>query len=323
MTPEVPSQPPSKNDADTKAALDAPTPPKPTDKNFVTPGTSIHKWSTYLGVDWVFNAFTGVSFAYWGKFSESGKKYWSEPITRFFDKALTPLIKNAEKREISVGRGNMFMSIIAGGMFTIPPLLILENNNVRKSFAKVYDRVIYGKDKVENDPEFQAAYARIDQAPSKDFLSGLGSRFVALSPLLATVLIPTTRKFSDKYWFNHVEKASESTARFAGFSPEKSFGKLTGAEAAERWKFIHSSVAMDFGLGAPYAVLHAFFYNHFTHHKTPEKPKDIVAPTLSLVGELGPSDASRNKPKNRIHAAAPDAERVQKKEPETSLNPSL
>lgn len=316
-------QPPSKNDADAAAAAGAPAQQKPIDKHFVTAGTSVHKWSTYLGVDWVFNAFTGVSFAYWGKFSQSGQEYWSKPITNFFEKALTPIIKNAKLRATSVERGNMFMSIIAGGMFTIPPLLVLENNNVRKSFAKFYDRMIYGKDKVENDPELQAAYARIDETPKKDFLSGLGSRFVALSPLLATVLIPTTRKFTDKYWFDHVEHASEGVAKFAGFSPEKSFGKLTAADAAERWKFIHSSVAMDFGLGAPYAVLHAFFYNQFTHQKTPEKPKDIVAPTLSLVGELGPSEASKSKPENRIRTAAAVADRVQENASDKTLNPSL
>src|SRR6185295_17713940 len=130
-------------------------------RDFISKGERIHKWSTYLGVDWVFNAAVGVSFAYWGKFTESGKKIWSGPLTKGFTAALKPIIKNPESLEKSVGKGNMFMSIIAGGMFTIPPLMILENNKVRKSIIKFYDGIIYGKDKVENDPKFQQAYNEI------------------------------------------------------------------------------------------------------------------------------------------------------------------
>lgn len=244
---------------------------------FVTAGTRIHKWATYIGVDWVFNAASGVSFAYWGKFTESGQKYWSKPLTSFFEKVLKPFIKDPKKLETSVGRGNMFMSIIAGGMFTIPPLLVLENNSVRKSIAQFYDRMIYGKDKVENDPQFQEAYTEIEQTPKKDFISGMGARFVALSPLLAIVLIPKSNEFSKKIWFNHVERASEGLGHATGFSAKKSFGKLPLKEAKTRWDFIHESMAMDFGLGGPYAALHAIFYDMFSGKK-PETPNPLPAP---------------------------------------------
>ncbi len=229
---------------------------------FVTAGERIHHWSTYLGIDWIFNAMSGVSFAYFTKYTDFGKKYWSGPITSFFDKALKPLIKNDAQRKSSAGYGNMFMSIIAGGMFTIPPLMVLESKKIKKAIVKFYDRLIYGKDKVENDSKFQEAYSDIDNAPKKDFTSGLIARFFALAPLLAMVLIPTSKKAADKVWFNHVEHASDATAKKMGFGPE-SFKKIPPAEGKERWKFIHESVAMDAGLGIPYAVLHSFFYNIF------------------------------------------------------------
>ncbi len=225
-------------------------------------GVFIHKWSTYLSVDWLYNAAVGVGFSYGAKYSEIGKKYWSGPITTAFSKALKPFIKNPQQLKSSAGYGNAFVSLIAGGMFTIPVLLFLESKNVKKSVSKYFDELIYGKEKIENDPQFQEAYKAIDEAPKKDFWAGMVSRFAALAPLLAIVVIPTTKKIGNKIWFDHVENASATVAGKFGFS-EKSFKKLSASEAKERWKFIHENVAMDFGLGVPYAVLHAFFYNMF------------------------------------------------------------
>ncbi len=242
-------------------------------KPFISTGQHIHKWGTYLSVDWIFNAMTGVTFAYWGKFTESGKKIWSEPITNAFKKGLGPLIKNEEQLAKSAAYGNVFMSIIAGGMFTIPPLLVLENKKNKKNITQALDEKIYGKETVENDPRFQASYEAIENAPEKDFTRGLTSRFAALAPLLAMVLIPATRKISDKLWFDHVAHASDVTARKMGFSPE-SFKNLPAAEAAGRWDFIHKSVAMDAGLGVPYAILHAFFYNKFVGNKEKKEHKN-------------------------------------------------
>lgn len=234
---------------------------------FISLGERIHKWGTYLSVDWVFNAATGVGFAYWGKYTQLGQKLWSGPLTRGFTKLLKPFIKDPHQLKSSAGYGNMFMSVIAGGMFTIPPLMFLENNKVKKSITQSLDEKLYGKDEVENNPKFAAAYDAIERAPKKDFSSGLLSRFAALSPLLAMVLIPTSKKISNKLWFDHVERASGTVAHKMGFSPRKSFKNTPVPVAKERWKFIHESVAMDFGLGIPYAILHAFFYNLFASRK--------------------------------------------------------
>jgi hypothetical protein len=274
---------------------------------FVSAGEKIHKWSTYYGIDWIFNTTVGVGFAYWGKFKESGKRFWSEPLTKGFTKLLKPIIKDPVSLEKSVGKGNMFMSIIAGGMFTIPPLMLLENNKIRKSIIKFFDGMIYGKDKVENDPKFQQAYYEIEHAPKKDFWTGMTSRFAALAPLLAIVLIPKTRDVSNKIYFDHLSHGSDVIAKKIGFGPEKSFKGLPPAEAEQRWKFIHDSIAMDSGLCLPYAPLHAFFYNMFANSKgkkkknidekpaeTPQAPQQAV-PELTNNSTEGGSTPHTNK----------------------------
>lgn len=281
-----------------------------TKDTFASKGASVHKWGTYLGIDWLFNAATGVGFSYAAKYTEVGKKYWSGPITSGFTKILKPFIKHPETLKASAGYGNMFMSIIAGGMFTIPPLMILENNHVKKYITKTADSMIYGKDTLENDPRFAEFYKEIENAPKKDFTSGLTSRFVALSPLLALVIIPPSKRAADKIWFNHVENFSEGVAtKVLRSSPEKLFKSLPAAEAKARWKFIHENVAMDFGLGIPYAVLHELFYRRFADKKAkaeaekneakidtkPETPATAVKEKPATQWSEKPANAPRPK----------------------------
>lgn len=241
---------------------------------FKTAGEKVHKWGTYLGVDWLFNAAAGVSFAYWGKYTRSGQKLFSGPVTKGFEAVLKPLIKDPKSLKSSVEYGNMFVSIITGGMFTIPPLMVLENNHVKKSITQSLDGMIYGKDAIASDPRFKEAYERIENAPKKDFLTGMGSRFVALSPLLASVLFPPTRNLLDKHYFSHITRASTSLSNKMGLGAEKLFPKLTKAQALERSAFIHDNFALDFGFGVPYAILHSVFYNKFAgdHHKDEQAP---------------------------------------------------
>jgi len=279
-------------------------------RGFVSLGGHLHKWGTYLGIDWIFNTIAGVSFAYWGQFTESGKKYWSGPITGFFTKVLSPIIKDAEQLKKSAGYGNMFMSIIAGGMFTIPPLLILENNHTKRKITEFFDRTFKGNEAVDNDPKFQQAYNEIERAPKKDFWNGITSRFAALTPLLAMVLIPTTKKISNQYWFNHVEKGSEFVAGKVGLSPEKLFPSISAADAQERWKFIHESVAMDFGLGVPYAVMHEAWYNTFTRVFNKEKTTryrqpDAVPAAQDTTDHKPPSPEVSHVAHDRMLTAAP------------------
>ncbi len=264
MEDKTPKKEPAETPLDVAPVLDSdPEKPDRAGPRGKTAGERIHFWSTYLGIDWIFNAMAGVSFAYWGKYSKLGQKIWSDPISRGLNRALSP-IKNNELRQKSVEYGNIFFGVIAGGMFTLPPLRVLESKKVKKSIIGFYDRLIYGKEKVESDPKFREAYDAIDNEPKKNFWAGLAARGCALLPLLLIVLIPWTAKVSDKIWFNHVEKLSEKAARLIGRGPEK-FKNISPQEAGERWNFIHRSIATDAGLGIPYALLHSFFYNLFAN----------------------------------------------------------
>lgn len=245
-------------------------------RGFVSKGEHIHKWGTYLSVDWVLNAAAGVTFAYWAEFNKIGQKIWSTPITNFFEGALKPIIKDPEKLTKSAKNGNLFMSIIAGGMFTIPPLMALEHRKVKKKITQFFDGQIYGKDKVANDPRFQKAYDEIDNAPKKDFWNGMSSRFVALAPLLAIILYPKSKQVADDLWFKHFKGASKWAAEKLGVSYEKAFKSVSREKAALRLDTIHNGIAMDLGLGLPYAGLHSLFYNMFTSRKKKEGVKEVL-----------------------------------------------
>lgn len=271
-------------------------------RGFVSLGGHLHKWGTYLSIDWIFNTIAGVSFAYWGKYTESGQKLWTNWITKVIEWPLSKVIKDSGNLAKSTDKGVMFASIIVGGMFTIPPLMLLENNKIRRGITKFYDTLIYGKDKVEQDPKFEESYKRIEQEPEKDLKSGMVARALALAPLLAIVLWPRSRDFSQKHFFGHISEGTKTAARMVGVQPKslmktqpadiveagKSFLRLNGGKLLDkdgspfnpltvpsRWEDIHNMIAMDFGLGLPYAGLHAVAYgvvaNEFNKHKDPKR----------------------------------------------------
>jgi hypothetical protein len=264
---------------------------------FVSAGEHIDHWSKYLAIDWIYNASVGAVFAYWGRFTESGQKIWSKPVDWGFKKILTPFLKgHPEHLKWSVKQGNTFMSIIAGGMLTIPPLLVLEKPSVKLGVIKSLDRAIYGKERVENDPKFKQAYDEIEHAPKKDFWTGMTSRFAALAPLLASVLIPQSRDWLVKNVFAKVGATTKSVMSKAGLPKERLFKGFSPAEQTKRWNYIHDdAIAMDLSFGLPYAVLHAVFYNMFAKAKskkdeataaqTKDKPKaaDIKHPVATTV----------------------------------------
>jgi hypothetical protein len=257
--------------------------PAPEKRAFVSAGEKIHKWGTYLSVDWIFNAASGVAFAYWGKYTETGKKWWSGNVNKMFETILKPFLKG-ETLKKSVGHGNTFMSIIAGGMFTLPPLMLLENKKNKKAIVHSLDSMIYGKETVENDPKFQQAYKEIDNEPKKDFATGMTSRFAALAPLLGLVLFPPTSKFLKREYFGRISDSSKKLAHTLGIKEEKVFKKFSAQEAKERWNYCHDdALAMDLGFGLPYAGLHAVFYNMFAKSKDSKKQKAAEA-----VAELPP-----------------------------------
>jgi len=241
-----------------------PAPAQPKKREFVSKGEQIHQWATYLSVDVVLNAIAGVAFAYWGNYTKVGQKLWKDPVTKASEKVLGLAIKDSESLAASVKNVRGFASIIAGGMlFTIPPLMLLENKKVKKSITQRLDRHIYGKEVCENDPKFQKAYDEIDNAPEKGFVVGNVARYAALAPLLASVMIPGPREVTTERFLEPFGKQLEKLAVKMGATPEKLFKNLSEAERNERWKFLRENAAMDVGFELPYAALHYAFYNMF------------------------------------------------------------
>ena len=251
---------------------------------FKTRGEKIHKWGTYLGIDWLFNATAGATFAYWGNFTESGKKMWSGPITRGFTKLLKTFTKNEAAVSEGAKMGNIFMSIIAGGMFTIPPLMVLEHNKVKKSIVESLDKTLHGPDAIANDERIKQAHEDIANAPKKDFLSGNSSRFAALAPLLTLVLIKPSGEFLQKNLFDHIASGTKFLFNKVGLTEAKLFGKYSAEESAKRWQFLHNgALGMDLGFGIPYAILHEFFYTKFAGIKAKKKSDEQAADTHSAT----------------------------------------
>jgi hypothetical protein len=256
-------------------------------RTFVSAGEHFDHWSKYLTIDWVWNAASSACFAYWGKFTNLGQKVWSRPLDKGFTFILKPMFKDPENLREGVRWGNTFSSIIMGGlMFTIPPLLVLENKNVKLKIVKFYDGLFYGKDKVENDPKFQQAYEEIENAPKKGFLANFISRYIALAPLLASVIYKPSRKWLSANVFRHVATGTKAISPKIGVTAEKLFRKFPGAERMKRWNYVHDeAIAMDLSFGLPYAVMHAFFYNMlanvFAGRKTKESSDNNAAEVKS------------------------------------------
>ncbi|MBN8543634.1 MAG: hypothetical protein J0M34_05150 [Alphaproteobacteria bacterium] len=287
------------------------------EKPIVTTGQHIHKWSTYLSVDWVFNTLCGVGFAYGAKYTKIGQKLWSGPIQKIGTKLLNPFFKNDiakggdesvkafDALKYSVDKFETFFSIIAGGMFTIPPLMVLEDKKNRIGISRGLDEMIHGKEKVANDPRFEASYKAIEQEPTKDFAAGMTSRFAALAPLLAWVLIPKSWVTKSPIFkpiigartafFGKLGDVVDGTARKMGFSEAKlkdgikldilrdANGEIkigeVAVDAKEKFDYItRSATPMDFGLGLPYAGLHAIFYSMFAGGKEKKPEKNSPAP---------------------------------------------
>lgn len=289
--------------------------PSPSKKPFVSLGAKVRHWSTYLGVDWIWNAASGVAFSYWGTFTETGKKWFTEPVDKFFREQGSRFIKDPQKLKKSVGRANTFAGIIAGGMlFTIPPLLYLESKKVKKRLTRALDEKIYGKDIVDAVPKFQESYDAIDREPEKGFWTGMGARGLALAPLLALVFNPTSNKWLQQNYFGHISKASKGVSNAVGLNAKRLFRRHDATEAQKRFDYCHDeALAMDIGLGIAYAPLHSFFYNMLA----------------SLVGskkkEPSPADAPRTEdtPVATEHAASTTSfaarEAARQNEPEVAV----
>lgn len=251
-------------------------------RSFVSTGEKIHNEITYRGVDWLLNSAFGVAFGYWTHRTETGRKYFAEPVEKFFNKALKPIIQNDKSREEGAKWGGTFLSIMAGGTVTIPPLMYLENPKNKVPIVKNLDTMIYGKDKVEHDPKFQQAYEEIRQQPKKDFGTGMKTRFMALAPLLAITIYEPTNKLMQKHFYDHISTGTKWVAekmglQKGGYWAKKSVAHAETMAADELAKvptnknYLHDVIAFDFGLTILYSFLHEAAYKLFARKKDDKK----------------------------------------------------
>jgi hypothetical protein len=245
---------------------------------FVSTGEKIHNEITYRGVDWLLNSAFGVAFAYWTHRTESGRKYFSQPVEKFFTKILSPIFKDEKALKGGAEWGGTFLSIMFGGTVTIPPLMHLENPKNKVPLIKRLDTWIYGKDKVENDPKFAQAYEEIKHQPKKDFWTGLYTRFIALAPLLAITVYKPTQDFMLKNFYNHIASGTKYVGEKVGLGQAEYWSKKSvegiekmspekANEVTNNWHYVHSVIAFDFGLTIFYSFLHEVAYKLFAKKK--------------------------------------------------------
>lgn len=261
------------------------------EKCFVSKGEVIHNEITYRGVDWFVNSAVGVAFSYATSKTEAGKKYFGKPVSAFFKKILSPVLKNPAHLEEGSKWGTMFASIMAGGTAIIPVMLKLENKETKKAIIRNLDEKIYGKEAVENDPKFAAAYKAIDEEPEKDFKTGMIARFIAIAPLITIASIPATNKPMIKYVYDPIGKMSKFVAEKMGIRPAKMMkeGVMELVEGdpnlpkkfMSNWDYLHRTIGFDFGLTFFYAILHEMAFEGLSKMGVKNKPQSP---------QLNPSD---------------------------------
>jgi hypothetical protein len=241
-------------------------------RDFVSAGERIHNEITYRGVDLFLNTAAAVAFAVWSSRTHTGQKYFLEPVKGFFRTALKPFFKTVEGLEKGAGGGASFISIMFGGTAIIPPIMFLEDAKNKKNIVHGIDNMVYGKDKVDNDPKFAAAYQEIEQQPKKDFGTGMIARLIVLAPLIYSTINPKINGFLEKNYYSHLAKGSKTVAEVLHIKPGQFMQKI-GSDGKSNWEFLHNTIAFDLGLTAFYSVLHEFVYKSFarSNHNRHEK----------------------------------------------------
>lgn len=256
-------------------------------RDFISIGERIHNEITYRGVDWLLNSAAGVAFTVWTHRTETGRKYFTEPVEGFFKKILSPIFKKEESLNKGVHWGVNFLSIMFGGTITIPPVMYLENPKHKRPIVTFLDKLIYGKDKVKNDPKFEKAYDEIDVQPKKDFWTGLGTRFISLAPLIALTVIIPTHNFIEKNFYNHISRGTKYVAEKIGINKNRGFlGEIhahgSDGHAVSNWDYIHKIIGFDFGLTIFYSVLHEISYKFFAKKEDDQRQRKVAKETHTL-----------------------------------------
>lgn len=297
----------------------------------MTPGKVIHKEITYRGIDWLLNSTVAVSMAYWSARTESGQKYFQKPIVNFFRRVLAPVLKTEAKIAEGSRWGSMFVSIMAGGTAIIPPITFLENKKNKKAIIRKIDEIIYGKEKVESDPDFKEAYDAIDHEPKKDFWTGMAARITVLAPMIGATVIPDVNKKLIEYLYNPVATGSKALCKYIGLQPKKMMeqgmmqiadGDISkGQKFVSNWDFLHQSIGFDLSLTFIYAYAHEFVYNTFAAFKHNHKNgKGNKPPVIAETQAYSPSTQAEE---HQSLAPAGFKENEEKARPSSIVNAAI
>lgn len=271
------------------------------EKEFKSVGKRVHNELTYRGVDFLLNSTIGVAFTYWTARTKSGEKYWGKPVTGFFQKVLSPVLKSPSALAEGARWGSMFTSIIVGGTAIILPMVALENKHNKKAIINTVNEKIHGEEKVQNDPRFAAELERVDTEPKKNFTIGMAARLIVLAPMLWATFTPAINKNMIKYLYKPIADTSKWTAKQFGIQPKRLMergvmeladGDLKKApQFVSDWDFIHRTIGFDFGLTFIYSFAHeatiktlaAMGFKLTEDKKAPEAAADAAAAAQTQV----------------------------------------
>lgn len=290
-------------------------------RQFTSAGRAIHNEITYRGVDWLMNSASGAAFATWTHRTETGRKWVSQPVEKFFMNALKPIFKKPGALKSGAVWGSTFISIMFGGTVTIPPLMALENHKVKRSIIKSLDESIYGKETVQNDPKFAKSYDEISREPKKDFSTGMLARIFALAPLLAITMYQPTHKILKKNFYDHIATGTKFVGEKMGFGKSEFMRRVeehgNDGVAISNWDYVHRTIGFDFGISILYSFIHEITYKMFAKRKDDKHhyQEDIAeVKELRAEGKLPPRDEQAD-----ITLPGPTGPKPEPKPPEKPL----
>lgn len=150
-----------------------------------TKGEGLFNKLTYTGVGY----FGVTGFSVFLTWLIRDSKWLSHHYENFTEKLVQGMEKTPLRRMSGFVYSNMTIAtlFLGGTIVSVLPVKWLEDN--KSKIVKRFDRWLYGKEKVENDPEIKKAHAEMDAIPQQTWGSVTGSRVLAFGTTLGISLL--------------------------------------------------------------------------------------------------------------------------------------
>ena len=149
---------------------------------------------THTRGETLFNRLTYMGVGYFGVTGVSVFLTWllrdSKAMSPGFEKFTEKLVESTKKSPIKGLSGFIYSNMtiltlfLGGSLASVLPVKWLEDNKAK--IVKSFDRRIYGKEAVENDPEIMQAHAAMEAMPKQTWGSVAASRLLAFATTLGT-----------------------------------------------------------------------------------------------------------------------------------------